>query len=420
MSEWKDYKLGDIVNFQNGFAFKSSEFRYDGKYKIIRIKELKNGSVNFFEDTVSVSDEPNNKAMSKFLVNKGDVIFALTGDPVSKSNPNSWVGRVSLYKHNEPAYLNQRTCKITQRGNVIPQYVFYYFRHYDNFYSLASKATGSASQANISTKTLEDTIIILPSLEVQTKIVNILSSLDEKIETNRKINMRLEELAQALFKSWFIDFEPFGGQMPKDWNYKYTSDFHHEIETGKRPKGGVSGITEGVPSIGAESIKGIGYYDYSKTKYIPYEYAESLKKGRIQDFDLLIYKDGGKPGYFIPDFSMMGLGFPFKEMVLNEHVFRLNFGKPELNIFAYFFFKTEEVMNYLNSVGGKAAIPGINQKNVEDVSILDLDIPKVKEFGSIVLPMFKTILENCKESSRLAALRDTLLPKLMSGELIPE
>ena len=107
-------------------------------------------------------------------------------------------------------------------------------------------------------------------------------------------------------------------------------------------------------------------------------------------------------------------------MVLNEHVFRLNFGKPELNIFAYFFFKTEEVMNYLNSVGGKAAIPGINQKNVEDVSILDLDIPKVKEFGSIVLPMFKTILENCKESSRVAALRDTLLPKLMSGELIPE
>lgn len=258
------------------------------------------------------------------------------------------------------------------------------------------------------------------SLSEQKRIAAILSSLDEKIETNRKINARLEELAQALFKSWFIDFEPFGSKMPEDWNYKYISDFHHEIETGKRPKGGVSGITEGVPSIGAESIKGIGYYDYSKTKYIPYEYAENLKKGRIQDFDLLIYKDGGKPGYFIPDFSMMGLGFPFKEMVLNEHVFRLNFGKPELNIFAYFFFKTEEVMNYLNSVGGKAAIPGINQKNVEDVSILDLDIPKVKEFGSIVLPMFKTILENCKESSRLAALRNTLLPKLMSGELIPE
>lgn len=258
------------------------------------------------------------------------------------------------------------------------------------------------------------------SLSEQKKIAAILSSIDEKIETNRKINALLEELSQALFQSWFIDFEPFGGKMPKDWNYKYISDFHHEIETGKRPKGGVSGITEGVPSIGAESIKGIGYYDYSKTKYIPYEYAENLKKGRIQDFDLLIYKDGGKPGYFIPDFSMMGLGFPFKEMVLNEHVFRLNFGKPELNIFAYFYFKTDDVMNYLNSVGGKAAIPGINQKNVEDIKIIDLNVTKVTEFGTIVLPMFKTILENCKESARLAKLRDIFLPKLMSGELIPE
>jgi type I restriction enzyme S subunit len=76
-------------------------------------------------------------------------------------------------------------------------------------------------------------------------------------------------------------------------------------------------------------------------------------------------------------------------------------------------------MNYLNSVGGKAAIPGINQKNVEDIKILDLNIPYIKQFGAIVIPMFRAILENCKESARLAALRDTLLPKLMSGELIP-
>ena len=117
---------------------------------------------------------------------------------------------------------------------------------------------------------------------------------------------------------------------------------------------------------------------------------------------------------------MMGMGFPFKEMFLNEHVFRLNFGKPELNIFAYFFFKTDDVMNYLNSVGGKAAIPGINQKSVEDIEILDLNVPHIQKFGEIVLPMIKNIFENSKESARLASLRDTLLPKLMSGELIPE
>ena len=234
---------------------------------------------------------------------------------------------------------------------------------------------------------------------------------------NRRGNDNLEQQAQVLFKAWFVDFEPFGGQMPKDWEYKLVADFHHEIETGRRPKGGVSRILEGVPSIGAESIKGIGYYDYSKTKFIPEDYAQSMTKGQIKDFDLLIYKDGGKPGYFIPDFSIMGLGFPFSKMYLNEHVFRLNFGSPEINIFVYFFFRTDDVMNYLNSVGGKAAIPGINQKNVEDIRILDLNIPQIKTFGGIVLPMIKIILENSKESARLAELRDTLLPKLMSGEL---
>lgn len=190
MEEWKIYRLGDLVDFQNGYAFKSSKFLYDGKYKIIRIKELKNGLVKFFEDTVSISDEPN-EILSKILVNKGDVIFALTGDPVSKQNANSWVGRVSLYTHDIPAYLNQRTCKIIQCNNVVPQYVYYYFRQYENLYSLASKATGSASQANISTKILEDTEILLPSLSVQKKMVAILASLDNKIALNRRINVLL-------------------------------------------------------------------------------------------------------------------------------------------------------------------------------------------------------------------------------------
>lgn len=323
-------------------------------------------------------------------------------------------GDVKIAKDN--CYLTNLSISVSLNNDLCDPYYFTYFYSIDNLRYLDS---GSA-QSQITIDALTKVNLKLPPLSEQKKIAAILSSLDEKIETNRRINARLEELAQSLFKSWFIDFTPFGGEMPEDWSYRSVADYPHEIETGKRPKGGVSGITEGIPSIGAESIKGIGYYDYSKTKYIPFEYAESMKKGLIQDFDLLIYKDGGKPGYFIPDFSMMGLGFPFEKMFLNEHVFRLNFGKPELNVFSYFFFKTDEVMNYLNSVGGKAAIPGINQKNVEDIEILDLNIPQVFQFGAIVLPMFKTILENCKESAHLSKLRDALLPKLMSGELKPQ
>lgn len=385
MSEWKEIKLEDFASLKYGKlppkGIVPSGYPIWSGYKYVGAAE----TFNCPKDTPIV--------VARGVGGTGDVKIA-----------------------KEDCFLTNLSISVSLKEEICNPHFFTYYFAKDNLRYLDS---GSA-QSQITIDALKKVILKLPPLQQQKKIVAVLSSLDEKIETNRKINARLEELAQALFKSWFIDFEPFGGQMPKDWNYKYISDFHHEIETGKRPKGGVSGITEGVPSIGAESIKGIGYYDYSKTKYIPYEYAENLKKGRIQDFDLLIYKDGGKPGYFIPAFSMMGLGFPFKEMILNEHVFRLNFGKPELNIFAYFYFKTDDVMNYLNSVGGKAAIPGINQKNVEDIKIIDLNVTKATEFGTIVLPMFKTILENCKESARLAKLRDILLPKLMSGELIPE
>ena len=74
-------------------------------------------------------------------------------------------------------------------------------------------------------------------------------------------------------------------------------------------------------------------------------------------------------------------------------------------------------MNQLNSIGGKAAIPGINTKDVESLPIFTEDNKKIKEFGNLVLPMITTILRNCHENARLAQLRDTLLPRLMSGEL---
>lgn len=406
MSEWKECTIGDLGKIITGKTPRTAiSENYGGKVPFLSPSD--NMDLKYVDKTNKTLTEQGVDEVKNCLLPANAVCVSCIG---------SDLGKVLITT--QPTVTNQQINSIIVNEDNDTDFIYYLMTIVGKHLNFISKT--STAVPIINKTTFSNYKISVPLHSEQKRRAAILSSLDEKIETNRKINARLEELAQALFKSWFIDFEPFGGQMPKDWNYKYISDFHHEIETGKRPKGGVSGITEGVPSIGAESIKGIGYYDYSKTKYIPYEYAENLKKGRIQDFDLLIYKDGGKPGYFIPDFSMMGLGFPFKEMVLNEHVFRLNFGKPELNIFAYFFFKTEEVMNFLNSVGGKAAIPGINQKNVEDVSILDLDIPKVKEFGSIVLPMFKTILENCKESSRVAALRDTLLPKLMSGELIPE
>ena len=223
---------------------------------------------------------------------------------------------------------------------------------------------------------------------------------------NKRRNDNLEQQAQALFKSWFVDFEPFKGG-------KFV-----DSELGSTPKELKGGATiEGVPSIGAENIKGLGYYDYSKTKYIPKEYAKTIKKGKINGYELLIYKDGGKPGYFIPNFTIFGEGFPFHEMYINEHVFILDLMDNGYNAFAYFYMQTPYIMNQLNSIGGKAAIPGINTKDVECLPIFSKESLYVEKFGEIVLPSIKTILSNCLENTRLAKMRDTLLPKLMSGEI---
>lgn len=266
--------------------------------------------------------------------------------------------------------------------------------------------------------------VLIPKVETQEKIASILSSLDSKIELNRRINDNLEQQAQALFKAWFVDFEPFRdgefvnsvlGSTPKELPITYIENIPHNIESGKRPKGGATLI--GVPSIGAENIKGLGYYDYSKTKYIPEEYAQTIKKGKINGYELLIYKDGGKPGYFIPNFTIFGEGFPFNEMYINEHVFLLDLMDCGYNVFAYFYMQTPYIMNQLNSIGGKAAIPGINTKDVECLPIYSNESPYVKKFGEIVLPFIKTILSNSLENAKLAKVRDSLLPKLMSGEL---
>ena len=241
---------------------------------------------------------------------------------------------------------------------------------------------------------------------------------------NRRRNDNLEQQALALYKSWFVDFDPFQGKnfvdseigcIPKELQISYIKDIKHRIESGRRPKGGAT--SDGIPSIGAENIKRLGYYDYSKTKYIPQEFADTIKRGKVTGYELLIYKDGGKPGYFLPAFTIFGDGFPFKEFFINEHVFLLDCYDKAYNAFLYFYMQTEHIMNLLNSLGGKAAIPGINTNDIESLPIISPDNPLVQKFGKHAQKTVKTILRNCSENEKLTKIRDSILPKLISGEL---
>lgn len=409
-NDWTTCKIGDICKkICSGGTPKSNEpSYYGGNIPWLNTKEINFNRIYNTEKYITSSGFDNSSAK---WIDANSVIVALYGATAAKVSINTI-----------PLTTNQACCNLTIDETVADyRYVYYYLRR--NYQHLALLANGGAQQ-NLNAQQIKDFNIILPQLPIQHKIANILWTIDDKIELNRRINDNLEQQAQALFKSWFVDFEPFrGGEFvysalgstPKELPIVYIEDIPHNIESGKRPKGGAT--FEGVPSIGAENIKGLGYYDYSKTKYIPKEYAQTIKKGKINGYELLIYKDGGKPGYFIPNFSIFGEGFPFNEMYINEHVFILDLMDNAYNAFAYFYMRTPYIMNQLNSIGGKAAIPGINTKDIECLPIYSNESPYVKRYGDIVLPFIKTILSNSLENARLAKMRDTLLPQLMSGEL---
>ena len=347
----------------------------------------------------------------------------LHGDEIIIANVGS-VGEVfKCPRLNKKMSLAPNAIMVKLKGNN--DFYYYWFKSRIGQHNILNLVSGSA-QPKFNKTHFKAMEIPVPPIDTQDKIASILSTFDEKIAINRQICENLEAQAQALFRHWFVDFVPFKngkfieseyGTIPEGLQYKRIGEMPHILETGKRPTGGVKGINSGVPSIGAENIKGLGCYDYSKTKFVPKEFAASMKKGKINGYELLIYKDGGKPGYFIPNFAIFGEGYPFNEMCLNEHVFKLDFGNKGYSLFAYFFFKTKQIMSYLNAQGAKAAIPGINSKDIENIPMPSIDNDCVKNYCSEVEDIITQILILSKESSRLISLRDTLLPKLMSGQI---
>lgn len=385
-------KVGQYVSFQNGFAFKSKDFCEEAEFKVIKIKELKDGRVKFTSETACVEYM---EGIEKYIVNDGDVLFALTGDPISKPNPLSWVGRVSLYRGKDKAVLNQRVCKMLPSNEVNPLYLYYYFRDNKIFTELAGKATGSASQANISTKTIEDTDIEMPDITTQNKIAEILDGLDRRIILNEKINKNLFEQAQSLYKAWFIDFLPFSNDrtMPTSWKKGTVNDII-TIHDSKR-----------IPLSGAERSH--------MEKIYPYYGASSLMDYVDNYIFDGIYLLLGEDGTVIDE-----KGFPILQYVdgkfwVNNHTHILTgdngFSVEEL----YLFFSLTNIKGIVTG----AVQQKVSQGNLKKIPAIIPAKDTLAQFDEIIQPMFEQIRKIRHENAELANIRDTLMPRLMSGEI---
>ncbi|EME7174634.1 hypothetical protein EB14_02300 [Enterococcus faecium] len=291
--------------------------------------------------------------------------------------------------------------------------------------------TGTSGRQRAQTDVIENTKIMLPPLDEQKAIAHILSTLDDKIEVNNQINKTLENMAQAIFKQWFVDFEfpnedgePYkssGGEMveselgmiPKGWEVKELVDVLETLEAGNRPKGGAGNLTEGIPSIGAENIIGLGKYDYSKEKYVTEEYFAKMNKGKVNPGDVLLYKDGAQLGRK----TMFMNGFPHKKCCINSHVFILRTNDMLTQSYLYFWLDQDWVTQSIINLNANSAQPGINQSKLKTLKILTPKFNYVEMFDVIIKSLLNKLFENCIENNALHKTRDALLPKLMSGEI---
>lgn len=259
--------------------------------------------------------------------------------------------------------------------------------------------------------------------QIQNLIANQIAAFDEKIKLNRQTNSTLEAIAQAVFKEWFVDFRYPGatgemvdselGPIPRGWRVGILSEVLSSIESGSRPKGGVGDLAEGIPSIGAENINGLGFYDFSKEKFVSEEFFAKLKSGIVKSEDVLLYKDGASLGRK----TMFMDGFPHQICAINEHVFILRSNNLINQLFLYFWLDQSYMTENIKSLNSNSAQPGINQPAVRSLPILIPEKTISEKFEQIVKPLLSKLFNDCKESYSLSLLRDKLLPKLMSGEI---
>ena len=298
-------------------------------------------------------------------------------------------------------------------------------------------ANTSGSHKRIDASMLLELEINLPPLETQQKIAKILSDIDDKIEVLHQINDNLSELAKTIYDYWFVQFDfpdengkPYktsGGKMvyndilkreiPEGWEVKKLGEVIEPLESGKRPKGGIDKtLKEGIPSLGAECIDELGIFNFSSTRYIPYSFQNKITSGVIKNNDILIYKDGA----YVGKTTIFKDNFPFDYATINEHIFLMRAKNVLFQNFLLFTLKQKNYFDIMQSLGQKAAQPGLNQEDLKSIKILVPNQKNITDFYTYSEKLLISIFKNANQSKELQSLRDWLLPMLMNGQISVE
>lgn len=402
-----NYNLSQIISIIGGGTPKTSIPEYwDGDIPWLSVKDFNNDNKYVYKTEKCISELGLKNSSTKIL-SKNDIIISARGT----------VGEIAMIPY-EMAF-NQSCYGLRAKSNIIDNnYLFYLVK--SKIRELQFNTHGSVFDT-ITRNTFKNIVVDIPLLKDQKKIASILSALDDKIELNNKINKNLEEMAQAIFKSWFVDFEPWGGEMPDDWEYGTFSKTIMDTIGGDWGKPNQQkNFTEQVYCIRGADIPEIsqGKSGNPPTRFI---LKKNLINKKLENNDLAIEISGGSPT------QSTGRCLLITEQLINKYedpIICTNFCralkiKTGYSIFVYYYFK------YLYKKGlffsyenGTTGIKNLNLKDL--ISKEEIIIPSDKylsEFTRITSSLNNKIMKSGIENKNLSNLRDTLLPKLMSGEL---
>ncbi|MBE6048426.1 MAG: restriction endonuclease subunit S [Clostridium sp.] len=422
-SIYKTYLLKDIcLKIGSGSTPRGGSSVYrDSGISFIRSQNIYN---NYFDYSglVHINDEAALKLKNVEIL-ENDILLNITGDSVARCTivPNCIL----------PARVNQHVCIIRPNKEIVDyRYLKYFFVNPNMQNKMLSLAQGGGTRAALTKKMIEDFEIKLPSLEEQIKISDVLSSLDEKIELNNEMNKTLEEMAQALFKRWFVDFEfpnqdgkPYkssGGEMvdsemgmiPKGWKVVELNEVCRKITDGSHysPKHFEDGL---YPMLSVKDMREYGF-DYQSCKHIDQKEFDKMVSSDCvpKKDDILVAKDGS---YL-------------------KHIFIINEEKMEAILSSIAIFRSDKEIVYPefmlcllknpvlqrkvkeNYVSG-SALPRIVLKDFKKLKIIMPPLKKQYEIVKVLSKFRSKIYINYEQNRELSKLRDSLLPKLMSGEI---
>lgn len=382
-------KLSEVMDLIGGGTPKTSKPEYwNGNIPWISVKDFNNDFRYVNKTEKSITELGLQKSTTK-LLQRGDVIISARGT----------VGEIATIPF--AMAFNQSCYGLrAKKGIVTSDYLYYLIKH--NISVLKKNTHGSVFDT-ITRNTFDNIEVEIPSIKIQQKISSILNDYDKKIELNNAINNNLEQQAQAIFQSWFIDYEPFGGKIPEDWTLGILGDFV-EIKRGGSPRPIQEYLAEdGFLWLKISDATGItSPYILDIKEHIK---ESGLKKTVFLNAGSLVLSNSATPG--IPKIL---------DVDSCIHDGWLYFPKSKLsNEYLYLYFKY--IRKGLVALGNGSVFTNLKTDILKNYPTALPSEGVLADFESIIQPMFEQILTLTRENHSLNLLRDTLLPKLMSGEL---